>query len=211
MNKDVKNIVLTIIEQLDTELNIYDFKRRKNSFVFTRKINSVEQKIEIAYFSHPSYEKGALLHIYPWLSVFFPEINERAEKIMGDFYLFKSMKGKTLRQPVQFGITSELWTLKEINEKDELCSKIKEFLLMYTIPTLNSLTSIEEYIKMCNQSDVRLFLDDRQHLYLAVAYSLIGDYVSGLKVLEERFGKPGSRKRYDLAFQYFEKKVGSEN
>lgn len=37
----------------------------------------------------------------------------------------------------------------------------------------------------------KLLIDDTQHLFIASAYILQGDYEKGKKVIEDRFSKPG--------------------
>ena len=85
MDKDVKNTILNMAEtQLDEVLQMNGFKRRSNSLIYARKSKESTQKIEIMYFLHPSYYNNALAHIYPQLSVYYPDIQELAKKILGD-------------------------------------------------------------------------------------------------------------------------------
>ncbi|MBQ9140373.1 MAG: hypothetical protein IJX63_01085, partial [Lachnospiraceae bacterium] len=73
MNADVKRILNGMMEEyIDEVLESNGFKRRKNSFIYSRKIGITKQKIEMISFSHPSYHPGALAHVYPWLTIHFP-------------------------------------------------------------------------------------------------------------------------------------------
>ena len=84
MDKDVKNTILNMAEsQLDEVLQMNGFKRRNNSLIYSRKCEGSIQKIEIMYFLHPSYYNHALAHIYPQLSVYYPDIQDLAKEILG--------------------------------------------------------------------------------------------------------------------------------
>ena len=92
MDKDVKNTILNMAEtQLDEVLQMNGFKRRSNSLIYARKSKESTQKIEIMYFLHPSYYNNALAHIYPQLSVYYPDIQELAKKILGDTIITLSL------------------------------------------------------------------------------------------------------------------------
>ncbi len=94
------------------------FKRRNNSLIYSRKCEGSIQKIEIMYFLHPSYYNHALAHIYPQLSVYYPDIQDLAKEILGDTIITSGLKNKILRQPIQVYHDSEDWIL--YNEKDNI-------------------------------------------------------------------------------------------
>ena len=75
LRRDIKNIICKMASGLDDNFFKEGFARRKNGLVYTRKIERTIQKIEINFFSHPSYHRKALAHIYPFISVYFPEIS----------------------------------------------------------------------------------------------------------------------------------------
>lgn len=210
MNSDVKKLISGMLERnVDEMLMTYDFKRRKNSFIYSKNIGTTKQKIEIVFFSHPTYHPGALAHVYPWQSVYFPEVNAIAKEIVNDINLIGGLKDKTIRQPIQVYTNSERWMLINEKESDKLAIKIGIFLEQYTIPLLNDLRSINDFIRLYEMQDKRLIMSDAQYIFIASAYAVQGDYERGQKVLSERFGKPGLRRRYISAFNYFENKVNA--
>lgn len=192
MDKDVKNMILNMAEtQLDEVLQMNGFKRRSNSLIYARKSKGSTQKIEIMYFLHPSYYKNALAHIYPQLSVYYPDIQELAKKILGDTIITSGLKNQILRQPIQVYHDSKDWVL--YNEKDNITigENIKDFLVNYSIPLLNDINNIDGYLEAYWNDDKRIIKDDRQHVYFACACALKKDFNEGYEIVKKRFGKKG--------------------
>ena len=192
MDKDVKNTILNMAEtQLDEVLQMNGFKRRSNSLIYARKSKESTQKIEIMYFLHPSYYNNALAHIYPQLSVYYPDIQELAKKILGDTIITSGLKNQILRQPIQVYHDSKDWVL--YNEKDNITigENIKDFLVNYSIPLLNDINNIDGYLEAYWNDDKRIIKDDRQHDYFACACALKKDFNEGYEIVKKRFGKKG--------------------
>ena len=202
MNVDVKKILSNMLEEsTDQVMFMHGFKRRRSSFFYSRTIGTTKQKIEIISFSHPSYHPGALAHVYPWLSVSFPAVNEIASEMVEE-NLIANLKDITIRQPVQIYSDSECWVLMSDMESEKIAENMNKFFIEYTVPMLDDLGSVCDYIKLYEQKDKRLIMDDRQHIFVASAYVLEGDYEKAKGVLENRFGKTGVRKKYASAFDY---------
>lgn len=192
MDKDVKNTILNMAEtQLDEVLQMNGFKRRSNSLIYARKSKESTQKIEIMYFLHPSYYNNALAHIYPQLSVYYPDIQELAKKILGDTIITSGLKNQILPQPIQVYHDSKDWVL--YNEKDNITigENIKDFLVNYSIPLLNDINNIDGYLEAYWNDDKRIIKDDRQHVYFACACALKKDFNEGYEIVKKRFGKKG--------------------
>ena len=192
MDKDVKNTILNMAEtQLDEVLQMNGFKRRSNALIYARKSKESTQKIEIMYFLHPSYYNNALAHIYPQLSVYYPDIQELAKKILGDTIITSGLKNQILRQPIQVYHDSKDWVL--YNEKDNITigENIKDFLVNYSIPLLNDINNIDGYLEAYWNDDKRIIKDDRQHVYFACACALKKDFNEGYEIVKKRFGKKG--------------------
>ena len=192
MDKDVKNTILNMAEtQLDEVLQMNGFKRRSNSLIYARKSKESTQKIEIMYFLHPSYYNNALAHIYPQLSVYYPDIQELAKKILGDTIITSGLKNQILRQPIQVYHDSKDWVL--YNEKDNITigENIKDFLVNYSIPLLNDINNIDGYLEAYWNDDKRIIKDDRQHVYFACACAFKKEFNQGYEIVKKRFGKKG--------------------
>lgn len=206
MNAKYKPIALYILENYTDEVMIEaGFKRRGNSLNYFRTIDSTKQKLEMICFSHPPYYAGALLHIYPYMSVYFPEIHKVAENMIdnvGEVTIWRPIKEKPF--------DSSQWILMtdEKEEIDDIAEKIRIFLKQYIIPLFDELKTIDDYIDKYEQNDERAYLiDERGYFYVASAYVIKGEYAKGLEVLNKRFVGPAIRKRYAKAFEYFETKL----
>ncbi len=207
MNDDVKRIVTGIFDELDGMMDGHGFKRRKNGLVYSRAFGKTKQKLELVYSTHPLGQPGAMARIYPWLSVYFPEVNQLAEDILGENMLIDSLKDLTLRQPIQMGTKAEPWLLFGASDAKALSLKIKDFFQTNTIPFLDALTDIDHYIRLCETGDKRLMMDERQYIYLACAYALKNDFSGGYDLVKTRFGKTRSRRVYKNLFEYFEQQL----
>lgn len=206
MNAKYKPIALYILENYTDEVMIEGgFKRRGNSLNYFRTIGTTKQKLDMACFSHPPYYAGALLHIYPYMSVYFPEIHKVAENMIdnvGEVTIWRPIKEKPF--------DSSQWILMtdEKEEIDDIAEKIRIFLKQYIIPLFDELKTIDDYIDKYEQNDERAYLiDERGYFYVASAYVIKGEYAKGLEVLNKRFVGPAIRKRYAKAFEYFETKL----
>lgn len=70
MNGDVKKLLYDMMEKnIDKLMFAHDFKRRRNSSIYTRNYGAAKQKVEMTYFLHPSYQPGALAHF--WINIQF--------------------------------------------------------------------------------------------------------------------------------------------
>lgn len=205
MNNEIKKVLNSMLENtIDEFMCEYNFKRRKNSLIYSRNFGTAKQKIEMVYFLHPSYHPEALAHIYPWLYVSYPEVNKIAYEMFKDANLQVASMKETIRQPLQINVNTERWMIINKNDCVHLSESIKFFLQEYTIFLLNSLKSIEDYIALYELKDSRLIMDDAFYIFIVSAYILKGAYEQAQNVLERRFGKSGARERYASAFEYLE-------
>lgn len=138
--------------------------------------------------------------------MYYLEIGGLAKDVVGESIIISGLKGKTLRQPIQICTDSERWILYDGNEK-EIGEKIKAFLEEHTIPLLNDLKGIEDYLKMFESNDDRIITDDRQHVYCSCAFALKGNYKKALEVLESRFSEKELQKQCDLLLKYLENNI----
>lgn len=206
MNAKYKPIALYILENYTDEVMTENgFKRRGNSLNYFRTIGTTKQKLEMAFFSHPPYYAGTLLHIYPYMSVHFPEINETAKNMIDD------VDDATIRTPIQmkpFDTTEWVLMTDAKGEVNAVAEKIKLFLKQNIIPRFNNLKTIDGYIDEYEQHDKWVVLSEKGYFYAASAYVIRGEYEKGLEVLNNRFVGPAIRKYYVKAFEYFETKLG---
>lgn len=204
LRKDIKNIICKMASGLDDNFFKEGFARRKNGLVYTRKIERTIQKIEINFFSHPSYHRKALAHIYPFISVYFPEISNTAMHLTDVSHMLDWIQKFTVRQPMQYSKSpAEGWYLMDTVDYNRLAVEIKKFIQKNTFPLLNHLKNADDYLKLYENTDARIMWNDQQYLCVASAYINKNEYEKAYSVLDIRFGKPGSRKKYGKAFEYF--------
>lgn len=207
MNAKYKPIVLYILENYTDEVMTESgFKRRGNSLNYFRTIGTTKQKLDMACFSHPPYYAGALLHIYPYMSVDYPEIHKTAENMIDN------VGETTIFQPIQvkaFDTTQWILMTDAREEVDAVAEKIKLFLKQCTLPLFDDLKDIDGYIDKYVQQEgnKKISLSEQYYFYVASAYAIRGEYEKGLEVLNNRFVGPAIRKYHAKAFEYFETKL----
>ena len=212
MNAKYKPIALYILENYtDDILKESAFKRRSNSLIYSRTIGTTKQKLDMVFFSHPPYYAGALLHIYPFMSVYFPEINKTAENMISNEGTMTIQQ--TIREPIQmkpFDRTAWILMTDEKEEVDAVAEKIRIFLKQNTIPFFDDLRTIDDYIDRYEQreKDTRSVSSGIEYyFFVASAYAIKGEYAKGLEVLDNRFKGPAIRKHYAKAFEYLKSKL----
>lgn len=62
----------------------------------------------------------------------------------------------------------------------------------------------KDYLTLYENKDKRIIWDNNQFLYVASAYFNDHRLKEAIQVIEERFGKPGLRKRYKQVFDFIE-------
>ena len=205
MDKMAKKVMNDMMENyIDEFMATYGFYRRGKSLNYSRKINDTKQQIEMIFHIKPSYQSGAIMHIYPWMSVYFPKVNELAIQMINDINLVAGLDRSTIRQPIQISTDSERWMLMHEDDCKSLAEQICEFLKTYTMPLLYSLEKISDFIQIFEKEDKRVMMGDAQYVFIIAAYVLQSEYEKAKVVLEERFGKAGPRRRYASLFTYLD-------
>jgi len=204
LQKDIKQIVVSLISELDFYFKENGFVRRYNSLIYTRKIDSVIQKIEIVFFSNPSYHSGALAHIYPHMQIYIPSVNGTAKEFASHLIPSKWLNQFTIRQPIQIYSNSGDFYLVDVNEYESLKDQLLDFFEKNAIPLFNDLTSEKDYLSLYENKDKRIIWDDNQYLYIAATYLNEHELIKAKEVIENRFGKKGLRNKYEEVFEYFE-------
>lgn len=113
-------MVCSLTSELDFYFEEKGFKRRKNGLIYTRRIGTTVQKIEMVFFSNPSYHKKVLAHIYTYMQIYFPDVNNIAKTLAGNLIPEEWISKFTIRQPLQIYSKSEDWCLRDTtnNYKD---------------------------------------------------------------------------------------------
>ena len=205
MDNMAKKVMNDMMENyIDEFMATYGFYRRGKSLNYSRKINDTKQQIEMIFHIKPSYQSGAIMYIYPWMSVYFPKVNELAIQMINDINLVAGLDRSTIRQPIQISTDSERWMLMHEDDCKSLAEQICEFLKTYTMPLLYSLEKISDFIQIFEKEDKRVMMGDAQYVFIIAAYVLQSEYEKAKVVLEERFGKAGPRRRYASLFTYLD-------
>lgn len=204
LQKDIKQVIISLISELDFYFKENGFTRRRDSLVYTRKIDGVIQKAEIVFFSNPSYHADALAHIYPHIQIYIPSVNSTTKEYASHIIPSKWLDQFTIRQPIEIYSNSGDFYLVDVNDYESLKDQLLEFFKKNAMPLFNDLTSEKDYLLLYENKDKRIIWDDNQYLYIAATYFNNHDLNKSKEVIENRFGKKGLRNKYKEVFEYFE-------
>ena len=204
LRKDIKQVIVSLISELDFYFEENGFLSRSNSLTYIRKLDDVTQKVEIVFFSNPSYHPGALAHLYPHIQIYVPSVNGTTKEYASHLIPSKWLDKFTIRQPIQIYFNSGNFYLVDVNDYKSLTDQLLDFFEKNAIPLFNDLTSEKDYLSLYENNDKRIIWDDNQYLYIAAAYLNNHDLNKAKEVIENRFGKKGLRNKYKEVFEYFE-------
>lgn len=204
LQKDIKQIIISLISELDFYFEENGFLRRSNSLTYIRKLDGVTQKVEIVFFSNPSYHPGALAHIYPHTQIYIPSVNGITKEYASHIIPSKWLDQFTIRQPIQIYSSSGNFYLMDMNACESLKDQLLDFFEKNAIPLLNDIISEKDYLSLYKNKDKRIIWDDNQYLYIAATYLNNHDLNKAKEVIKNRFGKNGLRKKYNEVIKYFE-------
>ena len=204
LQKDIKQGIISLISELDIYFEENGFLRRSNSLTYIRKLDGVTQKVEIVFFSNPSYHSGALAHIYPHIQIYIPSVNGTAKEYASHLIPSKWLDQFTIRQPIQIYSNSGDFYLVDVNDYESLKNQLLDFFEKNAMTLLDDLTSEKDYLSLYENKDKRIIWDDNQYLYIAAAYLNEHELIKAKEVIENRFSKKGLRNKYKEVFEYFE-------
>ena len=204
LQKDIKQVIVSLVSELDFYFEENGFLRRSNSLTYIRKLDGVTQKVNIVFFSNPSYHPGALAHIYPHMQIYFPSVNGIAKEYASHLIPSKWLDQFTIRQPIQIYSNSGDFYLMDVNDYESLKDQLLDFLKKSAMALFNDLISEKDYLSLYENKDKRIIWDDNQYLYIAATYFNNHDLNKAKEVIENRFGKKGLRKKHKEVFEYFE-------
>lgn len=204
LQKDIKQVIISLISELDFYFVESGFLRRSNSLTYIRKLDGVTQKVEIVFFSNPSYHSGALAHIYPHIQIYIPSVNGTAKEYASHLIPSKWLDQFTIRQPIQIYSNSGDFYLVDVNDYESLKNQLLDFFEKNAMTLLDDLTSEKDYLSLYENKDKRIIWDDNQYLYIAAAYLNEHELIKAKEVIENRFSKKGLRNKYKEVFEYFE-------
>lgn len=161
LRNDIKQVICSFASELDFYFEERGFKRRKNGLIYTRKIDTTIQKIEMVFFSNPSYHQNVLAHLYPHVQILFPRVNNTAKIFASNLIPIKWLNKFTIRQPIQIYSNSEDFFLKDVSDYECLKEELLGFFEEYTMPLLEELTCEKDYLTLYENKDKRIIWDNK--------------------------------------------------
>ncbi|MEP3581584.1 MAG: hypothetical protein ABJN36_06350 [Cyclobacteriaceae bacterium] len=205
---DIKSAKANLLEMLDgpvdQALSKYNFKRRKVSLVYKRKLAESIQEIDFVTDFFPRYEQGAEAHIHPFFVWKIPSVSEEALRLVnGNKMLLANAPDILLKQPIEISAPKEnheRWFTKSADDYSQIGVAICSFMEQWLVDLLESLQSIDDLLEAYESSDDRLLKQQHWYVYVTAAYMLKGEREKARSVMESHLGNPGLKKRYSAVY-----------
>ncbi len=109
------------------------------------------------------------MHIYPWMSVYFPKVNELAIQMINDINLVAGLDRSTIRQPIQISTDSERWMLMHEDDCKSLAEQICEFLKHIRCHCFIVWKKFQILYKFLKKKIKRVMMGDAQYVFIIAA------------------------------------------
>lgn len=193
-------------DMMDNPMNDRGFYRSTRGLIYKRSIGRSEQRIEIQFSVHPRDNPSAAAAVYPMMEILIPDVDVMLRRMLsGDPALPEGITGGTSRQPI--GFTSEKlhdgrWYLYQPDSVPGVVDEIWSFVARWTMPLLDTYTTVEEVISAYERNDGRLARDRAQALRVVAALLACGRIEYAKETMEKHFGAAGLRSRYQKVFDF---------
>jgi len=198
----------TLDDVVDAVMLPRGFARRKGAITYSRRLARATQKIDFTPSYSPRFAPGAEVFLYPMYRLNMPEVQEVAFNLVGRDERMMT-PDITLNLPITFAAKPHFdakgWYAYGPDDYPARGREIGEFIEKYLFDLLDDTSEPADLIEAHKVSDVRLRKDDRWHIKVAAAYLVGGDPEGALTVLEKRFRKPDTPKRFHVLFENFPK------
>ncbi len=190
------------------------FSRRERSVAYARQLKQATQRIDINVEIRPADQPDSAPAVYPWLDVKIPAIKGLLlSMVNGDVSLLSGSSGTTLREPIEFTsarVADARWFVYQADSVPSVACNLKSFLQKWTLPFLDIYQNPSEVCRLFDRNDGRVINDMAQVLRVVAAMVLCGRVADAYVVMNDWFGRAGSRKRYDAVFEYLAR-VGADS
>lgn len=205
---DIKSARANLLNMLggpvDQALSEYDFKRRKGTLVYRRKLEESIQEIDFVTDFFPRYEQGAEAHIHPFFVWKIPSVSEEALRLVnGNKMLLANAPDILLKQPIEISAPTEKherWFTKNADDYLQTGMAICSFIEQWLVDLLGALKNVDDLLEAYESSDDRLLKQQHWYVYVTAAYFLKGKLEKARSVMESHLGNPGLRKRYSAVY-----------
>jgi len=200
---EIKTALSAAMERgLDDYMSSHGFTRRKGGLAYKRDLNGAEQSIDLQLEVFPKDNLNAAAAVYPVMEVQIPTVDEcLKEMISGNNALLT-------KQPIGFTSQKEdpgRWYIYQADSVPGVVDDVQAFIDKWTMPFLEEYSTAEDVVAAHERKDGRMVVD-RAHLMRVVAAALVLDRQDSARgIMEEWFGAPSLRKRYQDVSTYVEK------
>ena len=204
-----------LASEMDAFLGAHRFLREDGSLEYSRQIQDGSQKLKMVFDLNPGYQPSAIASLLPQLAVSLDKVNEIVLEMLGDEPFLVGTSAVTFYQQLQNAAPQEqrcvTWYVFDLSSNRTALAAIREFMRCWTIPFLDQYISAQAIARGHEERDQRLVNDRRFAICVAAAYVSLGQPDRAMKVLADKFRRPGAKHKYAKAFEYVANCVGGKN
>ncbi len=191
-------------ELADEAMSAAGFVRRERSLAYRQTTEDAAQEIEIAIEHHSAEGPNAAAVIYPQYTVVMDRVNKTVEAMTGGDPQLGGNFDITLHGPIEWTSPKGLgarWYIYQPDSVPSAVSSMRDFGVKWTLPFLNRFRCP---VDLCNASleGDNPDIHGMEILRVVAARVLCGQHAEAMELMEQSFGKPGPRKRYQRVFEY---------
>ncbi|HPD48673.1 MAG: hypothetical protein ACOYIG_05890 [Acetivibrionales bacterium] len=191
-------------ELVDEAVSVAGFVRRERSLAYRRATEDATQEIDVAIEHHPTEEHNAAAVIYPYYTVVMGKVNKTVKAMTGGDPQLGGNFDITLHGPIEWTSPKGLgarWYIYQPDSVHSAVSSMRDFIVKWTLPFLDRFRLHTDLCNALLEGD-NPDIHGMEILRVVAARVLCGQYAEAVTIMEQWFGKPGPRKRYQQVFDY---------
>jgi hypothetical protein len=204
--REMQNMICKSLgSHLDPVFKQLGFTREMNSVEYIRKLVDGEQRVCIFSEHKPNYEPLAWARLYPQIRLSFPAVNRIASDLVGGQTALIGGGDWTFSQPIDLVIPKQhhkCWFIYDEHSVESCMQSLLQSLQTWILSFLNEYTSIESLTIAYANKDPRFVWSRALCVFVTAALIHGGQLKKAAEVLETKFGRPGVRLQYGMAFDY---------
>jgi hypothetical protein len=169
-------------------------------------VADVAQRLDLTFDYRPSHDPEADVYVLPWVRVDCPKVGKVILAMARrDVVSLPGAPDAVVSQPLEFAAPKGYharWYATGTEEILYMVRAIRECLDHWGMAFLDEFTRIDSFISAYERCDYRWPKTVQDFIRIVAAYVLVEKPHRASRVLEERFGKPGPRRKYAKLFEY---------
>ena len=192
-------LIGALVAEMDSFLEVEDYRRSPQGLVYSRAKGDKKCQFAVEFASNPSYELNSLAHITPALRIANCRISECALQLVEDPLLLANAPKVIQNRRLSMVTDPQMpeWYVADVNQLTDTMGEIREVFFDLGMPFLNDYSTATGIIRQHEVGDTRALRQQHYYVYVIAAYLLEGNAEAARVLLQEKFAKPGIKRRFE--------------